>query len=127
MPGMAPDETPHADPDQEVFDAQILQDCPELARLLADAGLRQKYSQFLSLAHEIHFDAIMREIGDIFIANLTPQENHIIARALSYEERAGWNKARKAIHSFLEISRVRELAPVTGDYGAEDLLKRAGY
>lgn len=125
MPGMIPNETNRER--EEVYNAQVIEDCPQLARLLADAQLREKYSQFLSLASEINLDSIMREIADFFIADLTTQENHIIARALSFEERQGWNKARKAIHSFLEISKVRELAPVTGDYGAEELLKRAGY
>lgn len=107
---------------------KMLEDMPTLARLLSDAALQAKYKNALELLTEIGFDAIMREIADTTIGEpAAANEGALICRALTEEQRTGFNKARRAIRNFLVLQTIEESVPTTPDYGSDDALRRYGY
>lgn len=113
---------------QEISKAALL-DMPALSRLLADAEMREQYVQAVTLLEAIGFDAIMREIAD-HVLDSEPasfNEGAVLVRALANEQRTGFHKCRRVVKKFLDLQSISEAAPAPPDYGADDVLRRAGY
>lgn len=105
-------------------------DMPRYAALLSSGDLKEKYRRFLELANEIGVDAIMREIEALMI-DRPPSgllSESVVSRAFAYEQRNGWDKARRAFFNLLDImDDLKMQEPVEADFGASSMLAKMGY